>query len=294
MTNLEDNHLVRTFAELRAAGKKTLLPFITAGYPDLQTTEALLHEFRRIGVRICELGIPYSDPIADGAVIQSSYTDALAAGVTSEQIFDMVRRYRNVSTSRDGSTELAEVRKGAEATREAMALLAMVSYSIVFRHGVERYTRDARDAGFDGMIIPDLPLEEDSAVESLAAASGLANVLLVAPTTPARRRVLIARRSRGFIYFISVAGVTGERTELPAETIAAVAELRRHTDTPICVGFGVSSPETVKAVCRVADGAIVGSAIVRRIAQAQAKGLPRERIVKEAGRFIGELLAPLL
>ncbi|HUS92951.1 MAG TPA: tryptophan synthase subunit alpha [Phycisphaerae bacterium] len=271
MSDLRDNRLVQTFAELRAAGGKALMPFLTAGYPDLATTEALLEDFEARGVRVCEIGVPFSDPIADGPTIQASYTEALADGVTSRGIFQTVRRYR------DGGG--------------GMALTAMVSFSIVCRHGVERYLADAARAGFDGTIIPDLPLDEADAVAPAAEAAGLANVLLIAPTTPPQRRLAIAARSRGFIYYVSVAGITGERDRLPPETIGAVAELRKHTDTPVCVGFGIGRPETVAAVCEVADGAIVGSAIIHRITD--AKGQPTARLVAQIGGFVEELLAPI-
>lgn len=271
MTGPEGNRIVQTFAELRAAGKKTLLPFITAGYPDLETTEALLMEFERRGVRIAELGIPFSDPVADGPTIQASYTAALGAGVRSEKIFKMVRRWRSAGGR--------------------LCLVAMVSYSIVFRHGPEDYIAAAAKAGFDGLIIPDLPVEEADAVEPLAAGQGLANVMLIAPTSPPDRRLEIARRSRGFIYYISVAGITGERDKLPEATIQAVAELRGHTQTPVCVGFGISTADMVKTVCKAADGAIVGSAIVHRIGDARNAG--RDALVARVGDFVGELLAPL-
>jgi len=271
MAELLDNRIVRTFAELRSAGKKTLLPFLTAGYPDLEATAALLAEIESRGVRICELGIPFSDPIADGPVIQASYTAALDREVRSDEIFEMVRRYRA------GGGELA--------------LVAMVSYSIVFRHGAESYLADAVGAGFDGAIVPDLPLEEAGEFEPLAASRGLANVMLIAPTTPPQRRLQIARHSRGFIYFISVAGITGERDGLPDSTIQTVADLRTHTDTPICVGFGISNPDMVAGVCEVADGAIVGSAIIHRITD--HKDAPREKLVAQVGQFVGDLFAPV-
>jgi tryptophan synthase alpha chain len=286
MQDLESNRLTRTFRELRSAGRKALLPFVTAGYPDLQTTALLLSDFQSRGVRVCELGFPYSDPIADGPVIQSSYTEALANGITSKRIFDMVQEFRG---SRSGRlSDQGEDQRGPE-----LALLAMVSYSIVFRHGVETFLREASDAGFDGTIIPDLPLDEAADLEPLAAAQGLCNVLLIAPTTPPARRLQIARRSRGFIYYVSVAGITGERTHLPEATSAAVAELRNHTGTPVCVGFGVSNAQTVRAVCEVADGAIVGSAIVHRIADAGARGMSRPELVQHVGEFVGELLSPI-
>jgi len=271
MTDPGDNRLVKTFAELRAAGRKTLAPFLTAGYPDLDATAAMLADWESRGVRVVELGIPFSDPIADGPVIQNSYTEALAAGLRTEQILAMVRRYR------DGGGHLA--------------LVTMVSYSIVYRRGVERYLDQAVAAGIDAVLIPDLPVDEAGAIAPLADQRNLAHVFLIAPTTPPRRRLEIAAHSRGFIYFISVAGITGERDELPASTIEAVAELRTHTDTPICVGFGISNADTVRTVCEVADGAIVGSAIVHRITD--RRDLPRDRLVAEVGEFVSELLEPL-
>ncbi len=295
MGELPDNRLVRCFAELRAAGKQTLLPFITAGYPDLATTEALLHEFAARGVRICELGIPFSDPIADGPTIQASYTEALADGVNSEAIFETVRRFRHADASApqvsNAKSQIMNRKSQTGGRKSEIALLAMVSYSIIYRHGVADYLRTAAAAGFDGMIVPDLPLEEAGDFEPPSAAAGLCNVMLIAPTTPPPRRLEIARHSRGFIYFVSIAGITGERDKLPEDTIAAVAELRRHTDTPVCVGFGISRPEMVAHVCEVADGAIVGSAIVHRITD--AKDGPRDELVRRAGSFVGELLAAL-
>jgi tryptophan synthase alpha chain len=268
MSDLAANRLVRALA----AGGKTLVPFITAGYPDAAATVELLLEFQRRGVRVCELGVPYSDPVADGAVIQTSYTRALAAGVNAAGIFGAVAEFRG----RGGT----------------MAVVLMVSYAIVFRHGPDAYADRCRQAGVDGLIIPDLPIDEAASVEAAAASHGLANVMLIAPTTPPQRRLEIAAHSRGFIYFISVAGTTGERDRLPDTTIAAVADLRTRTRTPVCVGFGIAKPQTVAAVCQVADGAIVGSAIVARINAAVDAGLPREQMVRQVGEFVGELLAP--
>jgi len=274
MSKLDDNRLVKNFAALRASGKRTLCPFVTAGYPDLATTEALLADFEARGVRVCELGIPYSDPVADGPVIQASYTEALAGGVAVRGILEMVRRVR-------------------DAGHDKIALITMVSYAIVYRHGVERYLDEAAVAGIDGLIIPDLPLDEAGVLETQAATRGLCNVMLIAPTTPPERRLEIARHSRGFIYYISVAGITGERTALPEATIQAVAQLRTHTDTPVCVGFGISNAETVRTVCAAADGAIVGSAIVHRLEDAAKAGTSREQTIGQIGAFIDELLTPI-
>ena len=269
--SLQDNRIVKLFAELRAADKHTLLPFITGGYPSLPATGALLKELDSIGVRICELGIPFSDPIADGPVIQASYTDALNAGVTTAKVLDVVRSYRA-----DGGE---------------MALLAMISYSIVFRHGPADFVAEAVEAGIDGLIIPDLPLGESAEMEKLAESAGIALVLLIAPLTPDARRLEIARHSRGFIYYISVSGITGARQALPPATITGVDELRRHTDTPVCVGFGISDPAMVAEVCKAADGAIVGSAIVNRITE--CKDDPPAELAKKVGAFVAELLAPV-
>jgi tryptophan synthase alpha chain len=271
--NLQQNRLIQTFTQLRGAGKKTLLPFLTAGYPDLDTTTDLLADLEGRGVRVCELGIPFSDPIADGPVIQSSYTVALEAGITTGAIFDAVRGYRN---------------RGGK-----LALCAMVSYSIVFRRGVQAFCSAAAEAGFDALIVPDLPLGQAEDFAPQAARQGLCAVMLIAPTTPEARKVEIAKVSSGFVYYISVAGITGERDKLPPHTIDAVAELRRHTETPICVGFGISNPRTVANVCQVADGAIVGSAIIHRITDAARTGKDRKAAVRTVGEFVGELLQPI-
>jgi len=268
-----NNRLVDVFKNLRAAGKKTVMPFLTAGYPNLETTGLLLREMEQRGARICELGVPFSDPIADGPTIQASYTEALNAGVTVDGIFDVVRKYRD-----DGGT---------------LALAAMVSYSIVFRRGLETFCKDAAAAGFDGLIVPDLPLGGQSDLAPHVKSAGLCNVMLIAPTTPDERKADIAKASQGFVYYISIAGITGERVALPEATIQAVADLRTHTDTPICVGFGISNAKTVVHVCEVADGAIVGSAIIHRITDAMKAGKSNEDIAQAVGQFVAELLAPV-
>ncbi len=265
------NRIDALFAELRAAGGHTLVPFITGGYPDIETTAPLLKDFEARGARICELGIPFSDPIADGPTIQASYTAALGGGVTSAKIFDAVRGYRDA---------------GGE-----MALLAMVSYSIVFRHKLADYLDAAKAAGFDGLIVPDLPLEEAAGLARACNERNLCNVMLISPTTPQARRIEIAHHSSGFIYFMSVAGITGERTSLPRETFEAVFALRTHTETPMCIGFGISTPEMVAAACEAADGAIVGSAIVKRITAHLDDPLADR--VRAVGEFVQTLLAPL-
>jgi tryptophan synthase alpha chain len=243
--------LEAAFAAARAAGRKALAPFVTAGDPDLATTVAVLEAVDRAGATLCELGVPYSDPIADGPVIQASYTRALGAGITLDGV---------LSIAREASAKVT------------MPILAMVSYSIIFRRGIDRFVADAVAAGLAGFVVPDLPVEESDDLDGACRAAGLALVRLVTPTTPPARAAAIASKSTGFLYCVSVAGVTGARTELPAGLIDRVKWLRGQTDVPILVGFGISGPDQVKAVCEVADGAIVGSALVRLVAEQAAKG----------------------
>ena len=256
------------FAANKAAGRKAVAPFVTAGDPDPGTTVAVLEALDRAGAALCELGVPYSDPIADGPVIQASYTRALAAGITLEKMFGIAR----------------------EATsRVSMPLLAMASYSLIFRRGIDRFVAYAVAAGLAGFVVPDLPVEESDDLDVACRTTGLALVRLVTPTTPPERAAAIAAKSTGFLYCVSVAGVTGARTELPAGLIDRVKWLRTQTDVPILVGFGISGADQVKAVCEVADGAIVGSALVRLVAE-QA-GRPQSDLTAAVEHFAGNLVA---
>jgi len=244
------------------------MPFLTAGDPDFDTTRELIVAAEKQGADLIELGIPFSDPIADGPTIQASFTHALEAGATVERAFRMVR----------------ELRRQSE-----IPVMAMVSFSIVHGVGTERFIDRAAEAGVDGMIVPDLPAEEAGEVQGMGQANGLHLILLVAPTTPPDRARLIAERSRGFIYYVSVAGTTGARDRLPDDMRENIERLRTMTDTPIALGFGVATPEHAAAVAAVADGVIVGSAIVKRIAA--LRDGPRKRLVSEVADFIGTLAA---
>jgi tryptophan synthase alpha chain len=270
----QTNRIVKAFARLHSEDKRTVLPFLTAGYPDLATTVELLRDFERRGARICELGVPFSDPVADGPIIQASYTAALEAGVTLTGVLDGVRQYRQVGGK--------------------LGLLAMLSYSIVYRHDPATFCAEAAAAGIDGLIVPDLPLEEAAAFAEIAQSAGLCNVLLIAPTTPEDRKLEIARRCSGFVYYLSVAGITGERKALPPETIESVHRLKQQVDVPVCVGFGISNGAMVAEVCKAADGAIVGSAIVHQITDAINRCMPREQLVAAVGQFVASLLKPVL
>jgi tryptophan synthase alpha chain len=256
------------FAANRAAGRKAVAPFVTAGDPDPATSVAVLQALDRAGASLCELGVPYSDPIADGPVIQASYTRALGSGITLEKVFGVAR----------------------EATpRVTMPILAMASYSLVFRRGIDRFVGDAVAAGLAGFVVPDLPVEESDDLDGACRAAGLALVRLVTPTTPPARAAAIAAKSTGFLYCVSVAGVTGARTELPPGLIDRVKWLRGQTDVPILVGFGISGPDQVKAVCEVADGAIVGSALVRLVAEQAVNG--PAALAAAIEKFVGDLTA---
>jgi tryptophan synthase alpha chain len=258
------------FSELRRQERKALMPFVTAGDPDLPFTAAVLKELVGRGCHVCEVGIPYSDPIADGPVIQASYTRALAHKIKLADILRM----------------LSEV-----APQMKAPLVTMVSYAIVYRHGLEKYVGDVAERGLAGLIVPDLPVEESAQLADICRRREISLIQLVTPTTPRERAVRIAATSTGFLYYVSVAGITGERTALPPELVDNVGWLRSQTDLPICIGFGISRPEHVKLLAPVADGLIVGSAVVRRIAEAGAKS--REQVLRDVGEFAGELLTAM-
>ena len=258
------------FAELRRQKRKAFMPFVTAGDPDLDFTADVIRELDAQGCSLCEVGIPYSDPIADGPVIQASYTRALAKKVKLDGIFAML---------------------GKVARDVKMPLVTMVSYAIIYRHGLAKYVADAKAAGVSGAIVPDLLVEEAGELAALCKAADFSLIQLVTPTTPRERAVQIARSSTGFLYYVSVTGITGERTQLPPSLIDNVGWLRTQTDLPICIGFGISQPEHVKLLAPVADGLIVGSAIVRRVAEAATR--PRDAVLADVGKYATTLLEAL-
>jgi tryptophan synthase alpha chain len=248
------------------------MPFITAGDPDLATTAALITELVARGAHMIEVGVPYSDPIADGPVIAASYTRALKKGITLRAILQTVRTLR------------AETSGGP---LTAAPLVTMVSYAIVHRHGIDRYLQDVVLSGIDGLIVPDLPVEEGGELSQKAKESDVSLIQLVTPTTPRERAIRIAQSTTGFLYYVSVAGITGERTTLPPDLVENVAWLRTQTDLPVCIGFGISRPEHVRMLAPVADGLIVGSALVRRLAEIGNR--PKMEVVKDIGGFVDEL-----
>lgn len=270
------NRIDALFARLHREGRRALMPFITAGDPDLATTAALITEMVARGAHMVEVGIPYSDPIADGPVIAESYHRALQKGVKLDQIFPMLHTLRA---------------KTADRALGAAPIVTMVSYSIVHRSGAERYLDDAAAAGVDGLIVPDLPVEESDALLGQATDRGLKLIQLVTPTTPRDRAVQIARTTTGFLYYVSVAGLTGTRKALPPELAENVSWLRSQTDLPICIGFGISSPEHVRQLAPVADGLIVGSALVRCFKDAES--LSRPDLIDQIGKLVAALASAL-
>jgi tryptophan synthase alpha chain len=246
------------------------MPFVTAGDPDMDFTVAVLRELDQAGCDLCELGIPYSDPIADGPVIQASFTRALQGGLKFDHILEQVQPV------------LPEL---------SMPTTTMVSCAIIYRKGIERFVARAKASGFAGAIVPDLPVDEAAQMAEICRQNDFSLIQLVTPTTPHARALRIARSTSGFLYYVSVTGITGERQELPPDVVENVTRLRKETDLPICIGFGISRPEHVRALAPAADGLIVGSAIVRRVARADQED--RTAVLRDVGSYVAELIAAL-
>jgi tryptophan synthase alpha chain len=258
------NRIQAKFEETKAAGRGALVIFITAGDPNLEATYNIALAIAEVGGDVIELGIPYSDPLADGPVIQAAGQRALAAGTKVTGVLECAARIR---------------------AKSPVPLVVMTCYNPILQFGPAQFAAQAKAAGIDGVLISDLPPEESDEWVAVAAAQDLATVFLVAPTTPPERVRLATERTTGFVYAVARAGVTGARAELPEDLSDLIARIREATDKPVAVGFGVSDADQVRAVCSIADGAIVGSAVVKVIA---AKG-ERDGLVDEVAKFVGEL-----
>jgi tryptophan synthase alpha chain len=267
------NPIDSLFARLRATGRKAFMPFLTAGDPDVAGTVHLARALARAGASLLELGFPYSDPVADGPVIQASYTRALDRGIRFD---DMLACGRQAAAA-------------PELTGGKVPVVAMLAYSLIHRRGAQTFLDQAAKAGFSGAIVPDLPLEEAADLARLAAERDFSLIQLVTPTTPRERARAIARLSTGFLYCVSVAGITGTRDRLPDELLAQLTWLRQETDLPLCVGFGISKPEHVRTLREVADGIIVGSAIVRQVEQSRPLAQTAAAIAELARSLAAEL-----
>lgn len=260
------NRIENKFAGLRKQGKKAFIAFITAGYPSLKVTEGLILEFERAGVDIVELGVPFTDPMADGPVIQESSQEALKKGVRLKGILEMVRKTRK---------------------RSDIPVCLMTYYNPVFCFGEERFISKAKACGVDGVIIPDLPPEEGRSLIKRANKAGIDIICFLSPTSSLQRVKFISRVSRGFIYYVSLTGVTGLRAVLPKGLLESVKKIKRYSKRPVCVGFGISSRLQVKRVSRIADGVIVGSAIVKAIKE----NMGEPDLIKRVGNFVKGLKA---
>ena len=256
------------FEDLRKVGRTGFVAYITAGDPDLNTTHQVVLELDRRGVDVLELGVPFSDPLADGPVIQEASQRALAAGATLEGVLSMV----------------ADVR-----TETEIPIVLFTYYNPIHRYGVARFVKRAADVGVDGVLMLDLPPEEGSDYKAQMDMHGLDTIFLVTPTTRDDRMKLIASHTRGFVYYVSRTGVTGERDSLADEIQNKVSAICRYTDMPVAVGFGISTPEHVSEIARYADAVVVGSAIVRRIGEYQGDA----GLVSKVGAFVGSLIGPL-
>ena len=223
------------------AGGKAFIPFITCGDPDLETTAAVVRQAVANGADLIELGIPFSDPTAEGPVIQGANIRALAGGVTTDRIFDLVRDLRWDVT---------------------VPMVFMTYANVVFSYGAERFIRTCREIGIDGLILPDLPFEEKEEFLPICHRYDVALISLIAPTSE-NRIAMIAREAEGFIYLVSSLGVTGIRREITTDLESIVRVIRENTDVPCAIGFGISTPEQAAKMARLSDGAIVGSAIIR-------------------------------
>jgi len=241
------NSIQQTFANSRQAGRGVLVIYVTAGDPSLEETVQIVTTIAEAGADIVELGIPYSDPLADGPTIQAASQRALTAGATIQGVFDCAAQIRQ---------------------RTSIPLVIMTCYNPILQFGPEAFAREASKVGIDGILASDLPPSEAEQWCAVAAEHELATVFLVAPTTPPERVARAVECTTGFVYAVARPGVTGARDKLPEDLKDSVARIRQVTDLPIAVGFGISTPQQVAAVCEIADGAIVGSAVINIIAEA--------------------------
>ncbi len=239
-----DSRIPARFAALASEGRRALVPYVTAGFPDLETTVPLLRGLADAGADVLELGIPFSDPLADGPTIQYSSFQALEAGTTVPAVLDMLRAFRE--------------------THDTPVVLFTYLNPVV-HYGVDRFCADAREAGADGVLLTDLPVGSDPEMEARVTSSGLDLIRLLAPTTGFDRIAGIAAEATGFLYYISRTGVTGARETLRDELASEVVKLREAVGLPVAVGFGISTPEQAAEVAAIADGVVVGSALVKTL-----------------------------
>ena len=241
----EGGRLGATFRRLAEKREKALIAYLMAGDPSLEETEGYVVQLAEAGADIIELGVPFSDPIADGPVIQAAAERALRAGATLKKIIGLVRTLR---------------------AKTRVPLVLMIYYNTILKYGETAFCKDVTNAGVDGIIVPDLPADEAQGLRAAALAAGLDMIFLLAPTSTPKRQSLVARLSQGFVYYVSLTGITGARLTDTMDVERKVREIRRYTRTPVAVGFGITTADDVRAVAAIADGVIVGSALVKLIA----------------------------
>jgi tryptophan synthase alpha chain len=244
------------FSALKNEGRAALVTFLMAGDPDPATALAIVKALPAAGADVIELGMPFTDPMADGPSIQAAGLRALKAGMTLKKTLELVRKFR----AGDGDTPI----------------VLMGYYNPIYQYGVDRFLADFKAAGADGLIVVDLPPEEDEELCVPALKTGVNFIRLATPTTDDKRLPAVLRNTSGFVYYVSILGITGTRSAADAEVKTAVERLKRHTDLPVAVGFGIKTPEQAAAVARVADAAVVGSALVSRVADRVANGAADE------------------
>jgi tryptophan synthase alpha chain len=253
------SRLKSKFATLKKEGRAAFVPFITAGDPDMDTSFSILEQLPAAGADVIELGMPFTDPMADGPAVQASSVRALKAGASMVKVLSMVERFRKAD--------------------KTTPIVLMGYYNPIHAYGTARFVKDVAAAGVDGLIVVDVPVEEDEVLRVPALAQGVDLIRFVTPTTDAARLKRIVADASGYLYYVSVAGVTGTKAVPEEEVRAALARVRAATDLPCAVGFGIRTPEQAGAIARIADGVVVGSAIVSRVAENLDKG--RDRIVAD-------------
>ena len=264
------NRIEKRFAALKAANKKAFVTFVTAGDPDRDTAAKILGGLPQAGADIIEIGVPFSDPMADGPAIQAANLRAFAGGITLTKTLGMVAAFRKA----DAETPV----------------VLMGYYNPIYAYGVDKFLADAQVSGVDGLIVVDLPPEEDAELCAPAKQKGFDFIRLVTPTTDAQRLPAVLKSASGFLYYVSIAGITGTRAADSASVGEAIAELKRHSDLPVVIGFGISTPEQAKDMAAKADGVVVGSAIVSRIAaNLDANSKAKPGLVEDVLGFVGGL-----
>ena len=263
------SRLDATFASLKKANRAAFVPFITAGDPDPETSFAILSKLPGAGADIIELGMPFTDPMADGPAIQAASLRALKSGMTMSKVLDLVRKFRKLD--------------------QKTPIVLMGYYNPIHAYGTAKFAKDAAEAGADGLIPVDVPPEEDEVLRVPARAQGMDLVRLVTPTTNDARLTTVLKDASGYLYYVSFTGVTGSKDIAQKDVRAAMDRLRAKTKLPCTVGFGIKTPEQAAAIARCSDGAVVGSAIVNRLAGAVKAGVPKDKLVSDVIEFCAAL-----